>query len=437
MVFARVRIISTAFAFCRIPALQRLYTQPAHPHNDIFLIATKKQTTVPSKLGKSKIQVDLVGNETWSTDEFKSLLRLTLRYREANRRISWQNLMHYVLGYTKETCNNQYRLILAQYQNCVSGCEIPDNYKNIVIELKELLKECSVLDEIYRTVTAKWTLEDDQRLLMLLNRGKAWSQIASEMGKFTERQCITRKYRLIDRKKKLDQQLLSGLELHQPLVMGTLPDGTTVALGEIEFIHRKVKKETPIFTKSWTQADDDKLYDLVTQQRRFDYEYLKSYFPEIGYNQMIMALQRISIQRDRGSDMWTKEEEEVLDNLIRKHGKKWTKIAREMPTERTAKQCYDHCRWRSKGTQLKSTIWSEKETILLEVLVELFMQNKLLPLSEQRTRASESTERTLIKLLAPGNSAPIDELQQADPMYEEHSDPNYTVSVHDILVSRL
>ncbi|KAI9504366.1 hypothetical protein BX070DRAFT_223916 [Coemansia spiralis] len=261
---------------------------------------------------------------------------------------------------------------------------------------------------------AEWTLKDDQRLLELLSLDKTWEQVAYSMGKFTGQQCIRRKYSLIYRQKRLDKQQAILANSEQPPVTGALPDGTVVTLGKIEFSNIQKKNTIAKHTKTWSRVDDDKLYDLVTQQREFDYNYLKSYFPGTSISQMYQALQRISSARfeDHGYKMWTREEEEILLRLVQKHGAKWKKIAEEMPTERRPMQCLMFYRYAINGVERRRDIWTKKETLRLETLVELFMQGKLLPLSEQKGLISNPQSSKSPTVLFPDKLASVEQLER-------------------------
>lgn len=61
--------------------------------------------------------------------------------------------------------------------------------------------------------------------------------------------------------------------------------------------------------------------------------------------------------------MWTKEDCEKLNELVEKHGKKWTPIAQQLAGGKTGKQC--RRQWERLNTPTKQCSWTKEEDALL------------------------------------------------------------------------
>ncbi|KAI9502427.1 hypothetical protein BX070DRAFT_226146 [Coemansia spiralis] len=370
------------------------------------------QTPYSSEDGESDVTSD-GGYTAWTIDEFRPLLQLAIKHRKSTQCIAWKDVMDHVSGWNVVVCQNQYHNILRRYRDYISGNHVIDRFKAIVVELEALLQECNRLDDKFREYRNPWTLLKDLEMIELYHQGKPWDQIAGILGMKNKEQCTTRVYGLIRRQRKIDKGQMVLADQDQPLVTGQLPSGRTVALGQLEFTDMPIKEQRITkFTKTWTQADDDKLQDLMAQQAKFKYSDFKEHFPGVGYEQLRKAFQRVSSRRDDRAKPWTKEEEVALMHLVEKHGRRWKKIAEKLPTDRSPQQCYDLYRLRSNGMQRKKNTWTEEEYLRLEILVELFMQEKLLPIPGRRnTRRGMRTCQSSPTLI-PDDLASVDELKQ-------------------------
>lgn len=77
----------------------------------------------------------------------------------------------------------------------------------------------------------------------------------------------------------------------------------------------------------------------------------------------------------RSPDKWSKEEDELLKQLIEKYGeKKWKNIAMELGTEKTGAQCAQHWK-RVLSPRIKKGPWTEKEEERLHFLVDMYGQS--------------------------------------------------------------
>ncbi|KAI9505348.1 hypothetical protein BX070DRAFT_222027 [Coemansia spiralis] len=358
----------------------------------------------------------------WTTDQSKMLLQLAKTNREDNNSVAWKDVMVYVSGWTTSSCAKRYQMIMENYCKYLSGANITDHYKDIVLAAGDLLQECHELDEKFRANRLEWTLEQDVEMLELLRQGKKSGPVAEALGMKSGKHCLGRIRQLVDRQVKFDKNQLTLANPDQFIPTGQLPNGRTVMLGQVEFIRRQRKTQQKTITKPrsgptpkrlWTQADDDKLYDLVMQRGKFVHKEIREHFPGVPNYHFYQSLNRIlGSHRDSRHMFWTEEEEEALMQLVEKHGTDWRKIAKEMPTERNPSQCYTTYRNRFRGIQRRENLWPEEESLRLEIVVELFMQNKLLPFSQQKNTLRSS--RTLRSSLSsvPAESASVDELKE-------------------------
>ncbi|KAI9503462.1 hypothetical protein BX070DRAFT_262478 [Coemansia spiralis] len=369
------------------------------------------QTPVSPKNGGSEVSIDL-SKSSWTADEFRTLLQLAKTNRMDNQCISWKRVMDHVSAYTLDSYRNLYYYLLRQYREYISGNNISDYYKGIVVELQSLLQECHELDKEPRKARTTWTVDQDIKLLELSCQYKTYRQIADILGKKNGQRCKDRIQKLIERQEELDKKQMI-LANRDQLVTGKLPDGRIVTLGPPELISSGEKEQITKSARTWTQANDDKLYGLVREQGKFEYRVFKEHFPGVGYAEMRRAFQRISTpRRNKRNRLWTEEEEQTLMQLVDKYGKRWKRIAEEMPTDHNPNQCQAVYLNRSKGIQRIENIWPEEESLRLEILVELSMQNKLLSSSEQEDTTNDSRIHIPFSSLVPDISASVDELKR-------------------------
>ncbi|KAI9504865.1 hypothetical protein BX070DRAFT_233045 [Coemansia spiralis] len=373
-----------------------------------------QEASVPPKNSNSISSVDLT-KTLWTTDQSKLLLQLAKANREDNYSVAWKEVMAYVSGWTPAACATRYKTMMKQYRKYLSGANISDHYKDIVLEAEDLFQECQEFDDKFRNIRVEWTLEQDVEMLELFCQGKKSRQVAEALGLKSGKHCKGRIRQLVDRQDKFDRNQLILANPDQLIPTRQLPDGRTVMVGQIEFVDRRVKKQKtkPQPTRLWTQADDDRLHDLVMERGKFVFSELKQHFPGTRVHHFYRSLDRIPVSnRETPQMLWTEEEEEALMQLVEKHGLEWRKIAKEMPTNRNTAQCRAFYRLRTMGVPRKTTIWPEEENLRLEIVVELFKQNVLLPFSQQVNTPCRSRSLRSSSSLVPDKSATVDELKE-------------------------
>lgn len=96
---------------------------------------------------------------------------------------------------------------------------------------------------------------------------------------------------------------------------------------------KKVRKQ-----KKWTKEEDDKLIKLVRKHREKNWKVISKQFKNKDALQCFSRYKRIRPGISRGS--WKPEEDQQILDLVDQYGKEWSKIARIMVT-RNGKQIRD------------------------------------------------------------------------------------------------
>ncbi|XP_038606284.1 LOW QUALITY PROTEIN: myb-related protein B [Tachyglossus aculeatus] len=109
----------------------------------------------------------------------------------------------------------------------------------------------------------------------------------------------------------------------------------------------------------WTLEEDEQLKVLVRQFGQNDWKFLASHFPNRSDQQCQYRWLRV-LNPDLVKGPWTKEEDEKVIELVKKHGtKQWTLIAKHL-RGRLGKQCRE--RWHNHlNPEVKKSCWTEEE----------------------------------------------------------------------------
>lgn len=121
----------------------------------------------------------------------------------------------------------------------------------------------------------------------------------------------------------------------------------------------------------WTPDEDARLEQLVGQHEPKNWLFIASHFPGKTDLQCLQHWRHVvNPQVKKGKGCWTKEEDEKLIELVRIHGRKWSKIAMYMG-DRVGKQCRERY-VNHLDPRLKKVAWTpEEERILLEAHAKL------------------------------------------------------------------
>lgn len=92
----------------------------------------------------------------------------------------------------------------------------------------------------------------------------------------------------------------------------------------------------------WSEEDDLKLTDLVGSGTDLDWTTIAAHFPHKTQQQVMERWTKV-LDPNLTKGSWRREEDEIIVNYVREHGKKsWTKLAELLPG-RIGKQCRE--RW--------------------------------------------------------------------------------------------
>jgi hypothetical protein len=121
----------------------------------------------------------------------------------------------------------------------------------------------------------------------------------------------------------------------------------------------------------WTPDEDARLEQLVGQHEPKNWLFIASHFPGKTDLQCLQHWRHVvNPQVKKGKGCWTKEEDEKLIELVRIHGRKWSKIAMYMG-DRVGKQCRERY-VNHLDPRLKKVAWTtEEERILLDAHAKL------------------------------------------------------------------
>lgn len=97
------------------------------------------------------------------------------------------------------------------------------------------------------------------------------------------------------------------------------------------------KKRRKIPTRPWTEAENEKLLEIVTTHNEKNWKKIAEHFPTRTHLQCVQQWKHVVNPRiGRGS--WTAKEDTKLLQLVTKYGKKWSLIAEYLP-RREGKRC--------------------------------------------------------------------------------------------------
>ncbi|XP_067118507.1 transcriptional activator Myb-like isoform X3 [Centruroides vittatus] len=113
----------------------------------------------------------------------------------------------------------------------------------------------------------------------------------------------------------------------------------------------------------WSKEEDEKLKQLVEMHGSSDWITISSYFADRTEVQCQQRWQKV-VNPDLVKGPWTKEEDEMVMDLVKKHGpKKWTLIAKHLKG-RIGKQCRE--RWHNHlNPSIKKTAWTQEEESII------------------------------------------------------------------------
>ncbi|KAH0787090.1 Myb-like DNA-binding domain containing protein [Histomonas meleagridis] len=130
----------------------------------------------------------------------------------------------------------------------------------------------------------------------------------------------------------------------------------------------------------WTQEEDETLLRMVSQTGNKNWNELCNYFPNKTSQQIAERWEKV-VDPTLIKGNWTRQEDEIIIEFVKEHGKKnWTKLAEKLPG-RIGKQCRE--RWRNHlDPDVNHEPWTEEED---EILIKMHDQlgNQWVKIAEQ------------------------------------------------------
>ncbi|XP_027361603.1 uncharacterized protein LOC113869477 [Abrus precatorius] len=122
--------------------------------------------------------------------------------------------------------------------------------------------------------------------------------------------------------------------------------------------------------RRWTEEEDNLLIETVKKHHGRSWKKIAAYLPGRTDVQCLHRWQKV-LNPDLVKGSWTKEEDDCLVELVRKHGvKRWSVIAKYLPG-RIGKQCRE--RWHNHlDPAIKKDAWTEEEELTLAYYHQIY-----------------------------------------------------------------